>query len=102
VDLLQPGQTSAFFASLDVPTGRVTQLHVVLASDPSLEFGGEIFSVSCPSCDQTGIKIVPAGTLEVPEDGLLELALDFESALSLTPQGYRLDPVVQAKQDAVP
>jgi uncharacterized protein DUF4382 len=97
LDLLDATTTEAFLGSSTVPAGRVTQVRLILADDATLVDGTTTASVSCPSCTQSGLKIVTAGSVEVPEGGTLHLTLDLDQNKSLTsgPQGYRLDPVVR-------
>lgn len=103
LDLLEEGAAEAFLGSAEVPAGKLTQVRLLLSGDPTLEAAGESLAVSCPSCAETGLKIVTAGQVEAPEGGVLRLTLDFDASTSLVKEGeaYVLKPVVRvARADA--
>jgi hypothetical protein len=98
LDLYDTVATSAFLGAASVPAGRITQVRLVLAAEAMLIMGDATITVACPSCTQTGIKIVPHGTLEVPAGGTLALDLVFDQAASLESDGaggFRLSPVIR-------
>ena len=66
LNLLDATATEQFVGSNVVPAGKITQLRLILADDATLVDGGERLSVTCPSCTQTGIKIVTSGGLKRP------------------------------------
>ena len=74
----------------------MTQIRLVLAGATFVD-GTTPTPVACPSCTQTGLKIVTMGKLFVPSGGTLHVTLDFdrEHSLSATADGFRLDPVVK-------
>jgi hypothetical protein len=98
IDLYDVATTSQFLASAVVPAGELTQVRLVLDDDARLMVDGQEQPVACPSCTRTGIKVVPHGTLTVPEGGTLQLNLLFDEPASLQ-QGndgaLRLDPVIR-------
>src|SRR6185295_7399339 len=95
VDLLKAASVETFLGSTAAPAGKVTQIRLVL-SEATWVDGAVIAPVVCPSCTQTGLKIVTMGKLVIPAGGTLHVTLDFDQAHSLqaTADGYRLDPVV--------
>lgn len=97
LDLVDGQATALFLGTAEVPAGRITQIRVVLADDPSYVAGGETHAVTCPSCSTSGLKIVTRGSLVLDADQHLALELSFapETTLELTPTGYRMAPVVK-------
>jgi hypothetical protein len=102
VDLLLAGSVETFLASAPVPAGKVTQIRLVI-SDATWVDGAVSTPVACPSCTQTGLKIVTMGKLFVPVGGTLHVTLDFDRdhSLSTDKDGYRLNPVVKIARSAV-
>jgi hypothetical protein len=96
VDLLQTGSVEAFLGSAPTPAGKVTQIRLVLAAATWVD-GASVTPVACPSCTQTGLKIVTMGKLFVPNGGTLHVTLDFDAEHSLHTgtDGFRLDPVIK-------
>jgi hypothetical protein len=96
LDLLDASSTEKLLGSSEVPAGKVTQVRLVL-TDAELVEGSTTSPVSCPSCSESGLKIVTEGAVEVSPGGTLHLTLDFDQARSLTQEqsGYRLDPVIK-------
>ncbi|WP_437573234.1 DUF4382 domain-containing protein [Sorangium sp. So ce887] len=99
VDLLDAMSTEEFLGSNEVPAGKITQVRLVLAGAELVDAAGTS-PVSCPSCSQSGLKIVTEGAVEVSPGGTLHLTLDVDQASSLTQDesGYRLDPVIKIAQ----
>ena len=102
LDLLQPGSVETFLASATVPAGKITQIRLVLADAVWVE-DGRTQPVTCPSCTQTGLKIVTMGKVVVPQGGTLHITLDFDRDHSVRAEkdGYRLDPVVKIARTSV-
>ena len=97
IDLYDTGLVAKMLGSSPAPAGKVTQVRLILDDDPTLTVDGVAYPVSCPSCTNTGLKLVPHGTLEVPEGGTLMLSLDFDQDASLEPDshgGFTLRPTV--------
>lgn len=96
IDLLNATSAEEFLGSSEVPAGKITQVRLVLAGAELI--GGAVTSpVSCPSCSESGLKIVTGGALEVSPGATMHLTLDLDQASSLTQDesGYRLDPVIK-------
>jgi hypothetical protein len=96
VDLLQVGSVETFLGSGATPSGKVTQIRLVL-SDATWIDGAAAAPVTCPSCSQTGLKIVTMGKLFVPSGGTLHVTLDFdrEHSIRVGTDGVHLDPVIK-------
>jgi hypothetical protein len=102
VDMLEAGSVEAFLGSGPVPAGKVTQIRLVL-SDATWIDGAVSTPVKCPSCTQSGLKIVTMGKVVVPVGGTLRLTLDFDRDHSLQDDkdGFRLNPVVKIARSSV-
>jgi hypothetical protein len=96
VDLLDTSSVETFLGSAPTPSGKVTQIRLIL-SDATWTDGTLSAPVTCPSCSQTGLKIVTMGKLVVPAGGTLHVTLDLDRAKSIssTADGFRLDPVIK-------
>ncbi|WP_437680926.1 DUF4382 domain-containing protein [Sorangium sp. So ce131] len=96
VDLFDAAATEQLLGSGEIPAGKITQVRLVLA-DVELVDGDVTSPVACPSCSESGLKIVTRGAVEVSPGDTLHLTLDFDQAGSLTEEesGYRLDPVIK-------
>jgi hypothetical protein len=92
IDLLSPEMTDAFLASADVPSGRITEIRLVLGGALVYVHDSVPTVITCPSCAQSGLKIVPSGKLDVAPGGHLAIVLDVTATLDLS--RARLDPVV--------
>jgi hypothetical protein len=97
LDLLEDGLTEAFLASAWIPAGRVTQIRLVLADDVVLVNGPTRIAIKCPSCSESGLKLVTAGRLVLPARGHVhvKLELDAEGSLVLIGGAKHLSPVVK-------
>jgi hypothetical protein len=101
VDLLLAGSVETFLGSAVVPSGKVTQIRLVIAEAIFVD-GAVTKPVTCSSCTQTGLKIVTMGKLFVPHGGTLHVTLDFDrDSLKTDKDGYRLDPVVKIARSSV-
>ena len=96
IDLLKAGSVEIFLGSTAVPVGKITQIRLVLGDSTWVD-GAVVLPVACPSCSETGLKIVTMGKLFVPAGGTLHVTLDFdqEHSLQVGADGVRLDPVVK-------
>ena len=79
-----------------VPAGRYTQIRLKLGSGSTVVVDGAEHALTVPSGLQTGLKLV--GNFDVPANGLLDVALDFDAARSVHQNGrgtYILRPTVK-------
>ena len=104
IDLRDAASSEVFLGSETVPVGRVTQVRLILAADPVLVTGDTEQTIACPSCTQTGIKLVTRGGLAVTEDQVLDLNLVFDTVASVaaTLEGPRMTPVIRLEKDPTP
>lgn len=96
IDLFDATSTEALLSTIEVPAGKITQVRLVLSGAELVE-GAMKTPVTCPSCSETGLKIILGGKVDVVDGDRLHLDLDFDQATSLTHDGagYRLAPVVK-------
>lgn len=97
-DLLElTGGVSALLVDDEVPAGDISQIRLVLGENNTIQVDGEVFDLSTPSAQQSGLKLQVNETLE---DGILyEFILDFMVEQSIVTQGngsYSLKPVIRA------
>ncbi len=79
-----------------LPAGHYTQLRLKIGTGSTVTVGGLTYPLTIPSGEQTGIKIT--GSFDVPANGLLDLALDFDAARSVIQTGnaqYKLKPTIR-------
>jgi hypothetical protein len=82
--------------SARVPAGHYTQVRLKLGAGSNVVVGGVTHPLIVPSGLQTGLKLV--GEFDVPDNGLLDIALDFDAARSILLTGagdYHLKPTVK-------
>jgi hypothetical protein len=96
VDLLSATMAEKLIGSSAIPAGKVTQVRLVVTGVELVD-GATTSPVACPSCSESGLKILPGAAVDVSSGGTLHLTLDFDAASSLTQNesGYRLDPVIK-------
>lgn len=96
INLFDATSTEALLSTIEVPAGKITQVRLVLSGAELVE-GATKTPVTCPSCAETGLKIILGGKVDVLDGDKLHLDLDFDQASSLTQDeaGYRLAPVVK-------
>ena len=87
------------FASIGtskVPAGHYTQIRLKLGHGSTVVSGGVTYPLTVPSGLQSGYKLV--GSFDVPSNGLVDLALDFDATRSIIVTGsgtYLLKPTVR-------
>ena len=99
--LLADVGTANFLGQASVPAGNLTQVRIVLDGARLID-GATITTVVCPSCTQTGIKLVPGEMIEVHEGGTLDMLLTFDLSASMITRGdtILMFPVIHV--DAAP
>jgi hypothetical protein len=100
IDLRDAATAEVFLSSTEVPTGKVTQVRLILADDPVLVTGEESQTIRCPSCTQSGLKFITRGQLSVAEDEVLHLDVVFDTAASVVADldGLRMNPVIRLEK----
>jgi hypothetical protein len=79
-----------------VPAGHYTQVRLKLGPGSTVTVDGVQHPLTVPSGLQSGLKLV--GSFDVPANGLLDIALDFDAAHSIVLNGageYHLKPTVK-------
>jgi hypothetical protein len=99
VDLFDKSAVATSLGYAPTPIGKVTQVRLLIGDDAVFvdEFGNH--AIQCPSCAETGLKVVTSGQVEVKSDGVLHLTLEFDRDASLveTRTGFALNPVVHLR-----
>lgn len=83
-------------ALAEVPAGHYTQIRLKLGAGSNVVVDGVTYPLTVPSGLQSGYKLV--GSFDVPTNGVLTLALDFDAARSIVLTGsgtYLLKPTVR-------
>jgi hypothetical protein len=83
-------------ALAQVPAGHYTQIRLKLGAGSTVVVDGVTYPLTVPSGLQSGYKLV--GNFDVPTNGVLDLALDFDAARSIVLTGsgtYLLKPTVR-------
>jgi hypothetical protein len=101
LDLRDSAQVETFLASAPVLAGKITQIRLILAGDATLVDGATQVAVKCPSCTESGLKIVTRGQVTIPSGGTLHLTLDFDQGASLAANGgtYVLNPTIKVTKE---
>jgi hypothetical protein len=101
VDLvtLQDGVLTTLAVAL-VPAGHYTQIRLMLAPGSEAVIDGTTHELVVPSGIQSGIKLIRP--FEVPDDGEIELTLDFDARTSVIETGdgrWMLKPTIAITSD---
>jgi hypothetical protein len=96
-DLLQlTNGLDTLLGEIEIPAGKISQIRLILGSDNTIKVGGEIFDLSTPSAEQSGLKLQVHETLL---GGITyKILLDFDIARSVVLTGnetYKLKPVIR-------
>ena len=82
-----------------VPSGHYDQVRLILGDGSTVVVDGVTHPLVTPSALQSGIKV--NGGFDVPDDGLVEVMLDFDASRSIHVTGngtYMLQPVIRMMQ----
>jgi hypothetical protein len=96
IDLTDASATEAFLGGMPVPAGRVSGVRLYI-SDVVLSTVDSAIAVKCPSCAESGFKVVVPDDVMVTSGGRLHLTLTFDLAQSLVSDGaggFILKPVI--------
>jgi uncharacterized protein DUF4382 len=88
--------TLAALANAQVPAGTYDQVRLLLGAGSTVVVDGVTYPLTVPSGMTSGVKIV--GPFTVPDNGVIELALDFDAAHSVHQTGagtWIMTPVVR-------
>lgn len=84
-----------------LPSGRISQIRLILGTNNTVKIGGQVKSLDTPSGQQSGLKL-NVQTQMSPGITYL-ITLDFDAARSIVAKGngeYKLKPVIRAITDA--
>lgn len=103
VDLFAAVATETVIGSIPMTGGKLTEIRVVLANNPVLVVDGISMPVQCPSCTESGIKVIMPKAIALAQGSTLNLALEIDQNASLSLDGgfWRLDPVIHLKEAIV-
>lgn len=78
------------------PTGFLKEIRLIVGTNNSIKVDGQVYPLTIPSGEETGLKIKVDKNLQASIETLL---IDFDAALSvkLEADGYKLRPVVRLK-----
>jgi hypothetical protein len=87
----------ALLADTEFPTGKLSQIRLVLGENNSLKIGDEVFPLTTPSAQQSGLKLQVNEDLR--EEFTYNFILDFDAAASIVATGaagkFNLKPVIR-------
>lgn len=88
-------------ATAEVPTGKISQIRLILGTENTLVAGEDVFDLTTPSAQQSGLKI---NVQEELKAGITyTFLLDFDAAKSIVHTGsdkYILKPVIRSIAEA--
>ena len=78
------------------PTGFLKEIRLIVGSNNSIKVNGQVYPLTIPSGEESGLKIKVNKKLQATIETLL---IDFDAALSIKEEsdGYKLRPVVKLK-----
>jgi hypothetical protein len=83
--------------SLELPAGKISQIRLVLGNNNTLKIDDQIYSLTTPSAQQSGLKILI--NTEMKAGITYKITLDFDAARSIVKTGsskYILKPVIHS------
>lgn len=85
----------------DLPAGKLTQLRLVLGTNNTIKIADQVYNLTTPSAQQSGLKILLNTTLQA---GITyKVTLDFDAARSIVSTGsgaFILKPVIRSSTQA--
>jgi len=100
--LLLTNGTEALLADTEFPTGKISQLRLILGDNNTLLTEGNTFPLTIPSGQESGLKLIINETLE--EGITYTIKLDFDAARSVVKAGtlgkFNLKPVIKVITEA--
>lgn len=86
---------------VEIPAGKISQVRLVLGDNNTVKVNGDVFDLSTPSAQQSGLKLQVHQTLSA---GITyKILLDFDVARSIVTTGngsYKLKPVIRSIAEA--
>jgi hypothetical protein len=87
--------------SAELPSGRVSQIRLILGSNNSVKVDGSVYALDAPSSQQSGLKLNVQ--TQMSPGVTYVITLDFDAARSIVVTGnggYKLKPVIRAITEA--
>lgn len=87
--------------AIELPSGKIAQIRLVLGANNTIKVKGQIYPLSTPSAQQSGLKLKLHADLA--EGITYKILLDFDAARSIIVRGnnkYSLKPVIRAIEEA--
>jgi hypothetical protein len=99
INLLDSASVARTLGSAPAPEGTVTQVRLYIKDDVVLFDESGEHAVTCPSCTESGLKLVTSSQVEVERNGVLRLTLNFDADKSLVenPNGLILKPTIRVE-----
>ena len=94
--------TDTLLASDELPAGTVSEIRLKLGNNNSIKVDGQIYPLTTPSAQQSGLKLKLHTVLE--DDVTYVILLDFDAAKSVVETGngkYILKPVIRAIAEGI-
>lgn len=85
----------------DLPSGRLSQIRLVLGSNSTVKIDGNVFPLTTPSAQQSGLKLLVQTQMSPGVNYVV--TLDFDAARSIVLNGsggYKLKPVIRVLAEA--
>lgn len=102
IDILElRNGVNTLLADKEIPSGKISQIRLVLGEDNILVTGGQEYDLSTPSAQQSGLKLQV--NAELTPGIVYEIMLDFDAAKSVVSTGlgkYNLKPVIRTIVEA--
>jgi hypothetical protein len=99
INLFESDSVARSLGSAPAPAGPVTQVRLYINDDVVLFDESGQHAVTCPSCAESGLKLVTSSQVEVERDGVLRLTLNFDADKSLVENrnGLILKPTIRVE-----
>ncbi|MEO5946759.1 MAG: DUF4382 domain-containing protein [Chitinophagaceae bacterium] len=89
-------------ASADVPSGKLSQIRLILGTNNTVKVDNVVYPLSTPSAMQSGLKLNVNSTLTPGVEYSLLLDFDAKQSIVLTGNGvYQLKPVIRVIDQAI-
>jgi hypothetical protein len=94
--------TETVLTSSNYPSGLISQIRLILGENNSVKIDGQIYELTTPSAQQSGVKLQL--NADLTEGITYAILLDFDAAQSVVKTGsgkYNLKPVVKVVSEAL-
>lgn len=90
----------ALLADTEFPSGKLSQIRLILGENNTLKIGNEVYPLSTPSAMQSGLKL--SVNQDLREEFTYNFILDFDAAQSVVATGsneFNLKPVIRCSAE---